>query len=609
MLKGSALSVIAGIPLTSENYTVAVKLLQERFGRKEAIIEVLYFKLQSLPKVNNKFAEIQRMSESVEKVLRQLEAQGESINEQRILIQQIISKYPPEVITKLEEAKEPVTPWSMRSLRKAISQYITVQENVQRYVSNNNLNGRGQPFGSRQTRFLHDSQRPLNDSQRPSTEALAVNSQREGNQSRASLPCIFCKGSHFNDMCDKYTTLAERRQKLNQQRRCFICLKVGHVAKDCAGAQKKSCCYCGRKGSHNRCVCPQKFTRQETENFMATECSESSENTTTVTSNESVKKNNQSTDTVNSSATPMLLASGEKVLLQIATVPVQKVDGSTTVIARVLLDSASQRTFMTDRLAKQLKLVPEHRESLSVSTFGAEKASNINTYVVQFRVKTKDGSHMPMFANVLNQITGNIKRGPIHQKDLEFLQLIPQNKMADSIPHTLETMAIDLLVGSDYFWDVVGGDKIILPSGIFMLPSKFGYIITGRYPENNCDNQDRSSSTLLVATKTSKVSSDRNFYCSVNVSLIKNPDLEKFWCLETIGIKDPMGKENDEEAIVRFCETIKFEDGRYQVTWPWKSDSVCMSDNFEVALRRLKSLVRRLQGDANLLQKYDGIIR
>ena len=38
----------------------------------------------------------------------------------------------------------------------------------------------------------------------------------------------------------------------------------------------------------------------------------------------------------------------------------------------------------------------------------------------------------------------------------------------------------------------------MLPSGIFMLPSKFGYIITGRYPENNCDNQDRSSSSYIV---------------------------------------------------------------------------------------------------------------
>ena len=122
------------------------------------------------------------MSETIEKVLRQLEAQGGFINEQRILIQQIISKYPPEVITKLEETKEPVTPWSIKSLRKAICQYITVQENVQRYVSSNNPNVRGQPFVSRQTRPLHDSQRPLHDSERPSTEALAVNSQREGNR-------------------------------------------------------------------------------------------------------------------------------------------------------------------------------------------------------------------------------------------------------------------------------------------------------------------------------------------------------------------------------------------------------------------------------------------
>ena len=54
--------------------------------------------------------------------------------------------------------------------------------------------------------------------------------------------------------------------------------------------------------------------------------------------------------------------------------------------------------------------------------------------------------------------------------------------------YTVKTTAIDLLVGSNYFWDVVGGDKIMLPSGIFMLPSKFSYIITGRYPENDLDN-------------------------------------------------------------------------------------------------------------------------
>ena len=48
---------------------------------------VLYSKLQNLPKANSKFADIQHTSETIEKLLRQLETQGESINEQKVLIQ------------------------------------------------------------------------------------------------------------------------------------------------------------------------------------------------------------------------------------------------------------------------------------------------------------------------------------------------------------------------------------------------------------------------------------------------------------------------------------------------------------------------------------------
>ena len=65
---------------------MVVKLLQERFDRKEAIVESLYFKLQSLPKTGNKFADIQRVSETIEKVVRQLEVQGKSIDEQRLVL-------------------------------------------------------------------------------------------------------------------------------------------------------------------------------------------------------------------------------------------------------------------------------------------------------------------------------------------------------------------------------------------------------------------------------------------------------------------------------------------------------------------------------------------
>ena len=75
-------------------------------------------------------------------------------------------------------------------MRKTICQYIIM------YNISVNLNARGKPFVPRQTR-------PLNDSHRHSAEVLAVNSQRGSNvegQTKASLPCIFCKGYHFNDV-------------------------------------------------------------------------------------------------------------------------------------------------------------------------------------------------------------------------------------------------------------------------------------------------------------------------------------------------------------------------------------------------------------------------
>jgi len=90
---------------------------------------------------------------------------------------------------------------------------------------------------------------------------------------------------------------------------------------------------------------------------------------------------------------------------------------------------------------------------------------------------------MPMSANVLKHITGMIQRNLLSEKDLEFLKLIPSSELADSIPSTFESIAIDLLIESDFFWDIFGGNKVMLPSGMFILPSKFVYIITGKCPD------------------------------------------------------------------------------------------------------------------------------
>ena len=133
-------------------------------------------------------------------------------------------------------------------------------------------------------------------------------------------------------------------------------------------------------------------------------------------------------------------------LFQTAIVPIQSSDGNNIINARVLLDSASKRTITTNKLAQKLKLPSEHKKHLAVSTFGAIKTTDIDTYVVNF----KDGSYILLSTNVLKQITESIQRNPLLQKDQEFLNLIPQSQLADHIPNTLESAGIDILIGSDF---------------------------------------------------------------------------------------------------------------------------------------------------------------
>jgi len=81
--KELALSAVQGPLVTAENHTLTVNLLKEKFGRKDVIIESLYSKLQRLPKSGNKLKEIQYVSETTERLLRELKTQDEYINGQR----------------------------------------------------------------------------------------------------------------------------------------------------------------------------------------------------------------------------------------------------------------------------------------------------------------------------------------------------------------------------------------------------------------------------------------------------------------------------------------------------------------------------------------------
>jgi len=134
---------------------------------------------------------------------------------------------------------------------------------------------------------------------------------------------------------------------------------------------------------------------------------------------------------------------------------------------------------------------------------------------------------------------------------------------------------------------------------MLMVPFKFGFIVTGKCSDTD-DCRSTDPCTLFVAAEFFEKRSDYQVQCSINISTIKNPDLERFWHLETIGISDPLDAQSDDEALRGFNENIKFENERYQVTWPWKLGNEDLSHNFSVTVVRLKSLLRRFQVDKKL---------
>ena len=88
--------------------------------------------------------------------------------------------------------------------------------------------------------------------------------------------------------------------------------------------------------------------------------------------------------------------------------------------------------------------------------------------------------------------------------------------------------------------------------------------------------------------------------CNQDNSL--NEKIDKFWDLDTIGIK-----ENETSVYDRFISDIKFENSRYSVSLPFKENRPMLPDNYQLSLNRLKKLKERLEKTSHLLNEYDKI--
>ncbi|CAG2201796.1 unnamed protein product [Mytilus edulis] len=563
-------------------------LLQLQTQMQEQILQFQQLQLQELQRksqpstsASNQTTHLRRLYDDLERHLRSLDAMHQDVT-QDVFISMITSKLPKEVLIQLEIQKGNNERWTVGKLRQFFNTYITAREAAE---SQSKETHTGPSSEEKQQSKIQSNNSNFQPRKHLSAEALmTIKPFGKNSGSGNSMVCRYCDGHHWSDECRKFSTIEDRKQKIKGS--CYTCLKPGHVSRDCKF--EKACYHCKQKKGHHRSLCPKKIPSQQKEvSHLADEMCE------IASSEENVPENS-------------LLSSGDIVLMQTAQTTVSNTEVNETEVVRLLMDSGSQRTYITENLAKRLNLKKKATEEITLVTFGADKPKTLRTQKVSLKIRLKDGVCMLIDANVVPKITGSILRRPLQMDVCENVKYLCNNlQLADTLPSSLESSTIEILIGNDYYLDIILPQKIEIQQGLYLLGSKLGWILTGRSQLSDEERENKMTMTvngLLSITECC-------LHSTIDTCLQIKPSIEDFWKLETIGIQDCPYTSDDENTLSNFVTSLKIENGRYQVAWPWKEKLPELPENRELAYGRLKSLFQKMKNNPDLLNKYDEIIQ
>ena len=255
-----------------------------------------------------------------------------------------------------------------------------------------------------------------------------------------------------------------------------------------------------------------------------------------------------------------------------------------------IVDSRSQRTYVTSHMRESMHLPVKRTETLSIKTFGSTEGQDTVYEAVELGLITKNGESLKLTALVVPFICNPLTSQPInqsrdHYNHLVGLELVDSANLGD-------VLEVDVLIGSDLYWSLATGRVRRGRSGPVAIHTKVGWILSGP-----TDRQETSTTLMLTATHALKIDTH-----PVEQNL--DNQLKQFWELESLGIM-----KNESSVYDKFVQQISFDGQRYQLSLPWKENHSPLPDNLELCHRQLISLLRRLKQNFQLLAEYELVIK
>ncbi|KAI5644627.1 putative peptidase (DUF1758) domain-containing protein [Phthorimaea operculella] len=520
-LEGSAAVVVQSIEFSAKNYSVAWKLLKERYDNKRLLTNNHVSALFNIEPITRESSlSIKRLIDNLNKNLSALESLGEPVKSWDTLLIYIL-------VQKLDS--KTFREWEGFKGRQSNTESITLDKFISFLRSHADL-----------LETLEFSRNP------PQSQSISapkgsnpkIKTMVSVQKTDTHETCPKCNGAHPLAKCSQFLALTnEARLKLLPQLKiCFNCFSGKHFANRC---MKPGCKLCKRKHNVLVHVADYKYTPGASNDDSST--SRSDNETKSGTAPHNAAPSNP--DVVfSASATSSAHGGCRQVLLSTALVKLYDNEHREH-LARALLDNGSTGCLLTERMLSKLNL-PTKKVNKTVLGVNGVLSHVKKECHVKLKSLNEDYSTV-LQCSVLPTVTDDVPCRPL---DISNLHIPSDVCLADPDFHT--PGSVDLVISAEMFWSMLGSHKIELGEGNPVLrDTQLGWLVTGSLPYD--DNED-----YPVRCNFSKVDIVQNL-------------LPRFWQLEEVS---PHFSEYSTEE--RLCEehfvkhTTRQEDGKFCVRIP-----------------------------------------
>ncbi|GBM11079.1 hypothetical protein AVEN_206495-1 [Araneus ventricosus] len=244
-----------------------------------------------------------------------------------------------------------------------------------------------------------------------------------------------------------------------------------------------------------------------------------------------------------------------------------------------------------------IKLIPEdlalafHRKRKRIFvclSFGARQAKEQSYNVVRLKLENRDepSLHIEIEALETEQISATTLPVPETNISKTFNKL-KGLQLADRVEN--KDKNISILIGVDYYYEIVSGRLKRLNDKLVATETIFSWCLQGYIGLTN----DLLSLKIVV--------DERNI----------SDQLQQFWKLENLGVGSESQEEHsfDADIMKEFEAGITYQDNRYKVKFPWKSNMKhLLNNNRDIASRRFSKLKSNFINDPSLFSDYKKVI-